>query len=313
MRIGSMIPAAVLLAGVHAVVAAPLRGQRIYRGDDDLAMEAPPTARSAPTWLIRSPDLRSARVTIALGVPRDDTVAVHVTEGDVVLDGEFSAAVASAWADSAIALLRETSEREPPGGASRTPIAIGREGITLQLEVMGSGERRRFGLVVADSLALNIIAPELDVAAAHLLVTQLRALGDYATGARNAEKILYALRPPYFEFQVEKPAIALQGNPAPRYPETMLSQGLGGEVLVQFVVDTSGRANMRTFKVLKATHPDFAWAVRIILGSYRFRPAETDGRKVAMYVQMPFKFDIGNRRMQMPMPYPGWPRREGWP
>jgi outer membrane biosynthesis protein TonB len=46
---------------------------------------------------------------------------------------------------------------------------------------------------------------------------------------------------PFFEFQVEKPAIASQGNPPPRYPEILRGAGVEGETLVQFVVDTTGR------------------------------------------------------------------------
>jgi protein TonB len=97
---------------------------------------------------------------------------------------------------------------------------------------------------------------------------------------------------PFFEFQVEKPAIASQGNPPPRYPEILRGAGVEGETLVQFVVDTTGRADMGTFKVLKSDHDLFTNAVRSILPQYRFLAAETGGRKVKMYVQMPFKFNI---------------------
>ena len=97
---------------------------------------------------------------------------------------------------------------------------------------------------------------------------------------------------PFFEFQVEKPAIASQGNPPPRYPEILRGAGVEGETLVQFVVDTTGRADMSSFKVLKSDHDLFTNAVRSILPQYRFLPAETGGRKVKMYVQMPFKFNI---------------------
>ena len=97
---------------------------------------------------------------------------------------------------------------------------------------------------------------------------------------------------PFFEFQVEKPAIASQGNPTPRYPEILRGAGVEGEVLAQFVVDTTGRADMSSFKVLKSDHDLFTNAVRSVLPQYRFLPAETGGRKVKMYVQMPFKFAI---------------------
>lgn len=97
---------------------------------------------------------------------------------------------------------------------------------------------------------------------------------------------------PFFEFQVEKPAIAGQGNTPPRYPEILKGAGVEGEVLAQFVVDTTGRADMGSFKVLKSDHDLFTNAVKAALPRYKFIPAETGGRKVKMYVQMPFRFNI---------------------
>jgi protein TonB len=97
---------------------------------------------------------------------------------------------------------------------------------------------------------------------------------------------------PFFDFQVEKPALAREGNPSPRYPSMLQSSGVEGEVLVQFVIDTTGRADMKSFKVLKSSNDLFTQSVRSVLPEYRFYPAETGGRKVKMYVQMPFTFKI---------------------
>lgn len=98
---------------------------------------------------------------------------------------------------------------------------------------------------------------------------------------------------PYFEFQVEKPALARENNPQPRYPEMLRTAGVEGEVLVQFVIDTNGRAQMGTFKVLKSSHEQFTSSVRAVLPQYAFYPAETGGRKVKMFVQLPFQFNLG--------------------
>ena len=97
---------------------------------------------------------------------------------------------------------------------------------------------------------------------------------------------------PYFEFQVEKP-VAVAGNaPQPQYPDMLRSGGIEGEVLAQFVVDTSGRAEMSTFKVLKTTNDLFSVAVKNVLPRYRFIPAEAGGRKVKQVVQQPFQFSL---------------------
>src|SRR6185437_15659562 len=52
---------------------------------------------------------------------------------------------------------------------------------------------------------------------------------------------------PYFEFQVEKPVLAREGNPTPTYPSMLESGRVAGEVMAQFVVDTTGRVDMSTF------------------------------------------------------------------
>ncbi len=97
---------------------------------------------------------------------------------------------------------------------------------------------------------------------------------------------------PYFEFQVEKPAMSAPGSSSPRYPDILRSAGVEGEALVQFVVDTSGRADVNTFKVLKTTHELFASAVKNALPNMRFIPAEVGGHKVKQLVQQPFVFAI---------------------
>jgi periplasmic protein TonB len=95
---------------------------------------------------------------------------------------------------------------------------------------------------------------------------------------------------PYFEFQVEKPVLPRENNPAPKYPSMLESARVEGEVLAQFVVDTLGSAEMNTFKVLKSTNDLFTSSVRNVLPKMRFYPAEAGGRKVKQLVQMPFKF-----------------------
>jgi periplasmic protein TonB len=96
----------------------------------------------------------------------------------------------------------------------------------------------------------------------------------------------------YFEFQVEKQVAPRPGNPGPRYPDMLRSANVEGEVLAQFVVDTTGRADMSTFKVLKSSHDLFTNAVRATLPNMRFYAAEIGGRKVKQLVQMPFQFTL---------------------
>jgi periplasmic protein TonB len=96
----------------------------------------------------------------------------------------------------------------------------------------------------------------------------------------------------YFEFQVERPAAALDGNPTPRYPPVLESSGIAGEVQAQFVVLASGKADMDTFKVLKSTNELFAQSVKNVLPRMRFSPAQIGGKPVNQLVQQSFVFAV---------------------
>jgi protein TonB len=79
----------------------------------------------------------------------------------------------------------------------------------------------------------------------------------------------------------------------PRYPEALRQAGIDGSVLIQFTVDTLGRVDMGSVKILKSTHDMFTDAVRQSLGAFRFKPAEVNGRRVPALAQMPFEFHLG--------------------
>jgi protein TonB len=97
---------------------------------------------------------------------------------------------------------------------------------------------------------------------------------------------------PYFEFQVEKPVVQAPGSPGPRYPEMLKSANVEGTVMAQFVVDTTGRVEAGSFKVLKSDHDLFTQAVKSALPNMKFLPAEVGGRRVKQLVQQPFQFAL---------------------
>ena len=78
----------------------------------------------------------------------------------------------------------------------------------------------------------------------------------------------------------------------PRYPESLRQAGVDGSVLIQFTVDTLGRVDMGSVKVLNSTHGMFTDAVRQSLGAFRFKPAEVNGKRVPALAQMPFEFHL---------------------
>jgi len=96
----------------------------------------------------------------------------------------------------------------------------------------------------------------------------------------------------YLEYQVEVPATPVPNNRAPRYPAELRSANIEGEVLAQFIVDESGRADSSSLQVVRSTNEGFANAVRSSVSSFRFSPALVGGRPVKQLVQMPFQFNL---------------------
>ncbi len=94
------------------------------------------------------------------------------------------------------------------------------------------------------------------------------------------------------ELEVDSAVTRYEDSAAPPYPEVLLRKHIEGSVLVQYVVDTMGRADTSTFRVLSATHADFARSVRSTLPLMRFRPAVMANRHVPQLVQQPFVFKI---------------------
>jgi protein TonB len=136
------------------------------------------------------------------------------------------------------------------------------------------------------------VLPEIDLS--RKPTNELDWIGKGATGGRDSGVVVTApaANHVYSESQVEKPATVVPGAPAPRYPEILKTAGVEGEVDVSFVVDTTGRADPASLRILRSTHDLFDAAVRSALPAMRFLPAEVGGRKVRQQVQQPFVFRI---------------------
>lgn len=94
----------------------------------------------------------------------------------------------------------------------------------------------------------------------------------------------------YIASAVDKKAVRNPASGAPVYPPFLEATGIEGYVTVQFVVDTVGRVDSVSFRVVEVTHPAFAEAVRAALSSLLFSPAEIDGRPVRQLVRQTFRF-----------------------
>ncbi len=92
--------------------------------------------------------------------------------------------------------------------------------------------------------------------------------------------------------QVERPVVLDRRSPLPRFPQLLKDAGVEGMVRVSFVVDTLGRVELETVRMVESTHPAFAVAVQVTLPRLRFAPARVGGRGVRQLVEFPVQFRL---------------------
>jgi protein TonB len=98
---------------------------------------------------------------------------------------------------------------------------------------------------------------------------------------------------PYMEAVVEeRPEVVAGSCIAPRYPEILRQAGIEGRVLIEFVIDTLGRAERGSLRVVNSQHQLFESPAREAVLSCRFRPGRISGRAVRVRVQQPINFQI---------------------
>jgi protein TonB len=88
----------------------------------------------------------------------------------------------------------------------------------------------------------------------------------------------------------EKPE--LLSAPTPEYPQLLKQAGIEGSVVLQFVIDTMGRAEPGSVKIVSSPNPGFNQPVRNALSRALFRPARVHGRAVRVLVIVPYKFTL---------------------
>lgn len=91
---------------------------------------------------------------------------------------------------------------------------------------------------------------------------------------------------------VDSAAVRDPHSAAPSYPKDMEAKGINGLVRVRFVVDSTGRVDVSTVSVLRATNESFARAVRTALPDMRFRPAMMGAKAVRQLSEEDFAFKL---------------------
>jgi periplasmic protein TonB len=96
----------------------------------------------------------------------------------------------------------------------------------------------------------------------------------------------------FLQEQVDDPVQPIN-IPKPRYPPVLQQAGVSGSVDVQYVVDTLGHAEPRSWNVMKSTNPQFEAPAREAIMKGVFKPARIKGAAVRQLVQQSIKFNIG--------------------
>jgi len=99
----------------------------------------------------------------------------------------------------------------------------------------------------------------------------------------------------YSEALVEEKPSVLSAPPAP-YPELLKQAGIQGRVLLQSIIDTSGRAEPNSIRIIQSPNPAFDPGSRNYVLHALFRPARVHGRAVRVLIQVPIDYRITQNR-----------------
>jgi outer membrane biosynthesis protein TonB len=118
--------------------------------------------------------------------------------------------------------------------------------------------------------------------------------GDLGTEQTNSvETPKYTSYDTVFTIAEVDSAVAVDpSSAAPAYPPALLKLGVEGSVMVRYVVDSLGRADISTLQIIRASRIEFAIAVREALPLMRFTPAKMGPKAVPQLVEQPFNFRI---------------------
>ena len=99
---------------------------------------------------------------------------------------------------------------------------------------------------------------------------------------------------PYTPAAVDELPDVLAG-PVPFYPERLRQAGIEGQVVLEIVVDTLGRAEPGSIRVVATPHQEFVAPAKDYVRGALFRPARVNGRAVRVLVRVPIAFRLQRR------------------
>jgi TonB family protein len=95
----------------------------------------------------------------------------------------------------------------------------------------------------------------------------------------------------YVEALVEERP-ALLSAPAPVYPAPLKQAGIQGRVILPAVIDTAGRVEPASVRIMKSAHPAFDQPTKDWVLKALFRPARLHGRGVRVFIHLLVDYSI---------------------
>lgn len=108
----------------------------------------------------------------------------------------------------------------------------------------------------------------------------------------SAPRLTFARNDPIDGTLADESPYLLPGQMGPSYPEALRDDRPDGVVVVRFVIDTLGRVEVPSFKVVAATNPLFEASVRSAIDRLRYMPASQDGHPVRVKLEQRFEFHL---------------------
>jgi outer membrane biosynthesis protein TonB len=113
--------------------------------------------------------------------------------------------------------------------------------------------------------------------------------GGIATGVVGGTGPVEVKAEVFMSSQLDDPAVPVS-QPEPRFPPVLQSAGIGGHVVIQYIVDTTGHAEPGSIKILEKTHDAFVAPARETILKSVYKPAKFKGDVVRQLVQQKISF-----------------------
>lgn len=247
-----------------AVLAVLMLSPALAPAQEAVRVAAASTAPDVETRLAFGP------VAVGIKVVGDEMVALRATDADLEVRLDAHRDAISRWLSKAEVMLLLVGDIDP------VPPLKSDDG-TLGLRPLTTWGSPRYELAVMNRDRSRVVQVELDFEEANDLLKSLRSVAP-------------VIEPPRLATVVDRPVVPRRGNRGPAYPDALRRSGTSGEVVLRVVVDTTGRIEEESVEVVRSSDARFLRSVRDAIASWRFTPAETEGKRVRQLVELPFVF-----------------------